>query len=409
MSKKESSKLELIAKFLDPKMVDMDKLKTIESVLKLPISAFKFLKENDVENIQKMFKISKIKDFTKLDQENPLKELYESDETKSFVEDILKAKPELEELIKKAIIISVLIELIKQKSIPIEKEKQKVVVLGFDNAGKTAIISKIGGRLGIDDLANLKPTKNIDFQTIETPNMELSIWDFGGQKQYRSTHISMERNFLGTHLLIYVIDVQDSEKYDESFQYFNDILQLLDRIEIYPYIIFLIHKYDPDVRDDPEISLQVEMVSDIVNIMLKDKKFDYEVYLSSIYSLISMKPKFSLSIKDIMKDSDSFIYDTEATTKKISSLGETIKTTLNAVIKLSEFINELEERIVAIESGIISKEQPQQFSTSPIAASPPPPPPPPGTTQAFRGPSARQSIISELKDMFAKKKELDLL
>ena len=412
MSKKESSKLELIAKFLNPKTVDVDKLKTIESVLKLPISAFKFLKEYDVENIQKMFKISKIKDFTKLDQEEPFKELYESDETKSLVENILKAKPEFEELIKKAITISILIELIKQKSVSIEKEKQKVVVLGLDNAGKTAIISKIGGRLGIDDLANLKPTKNIDYQNIETANMDLSIWDFGGQKQYRNGHLSREQNFLGTNLLMYVIDVQDPGKFDECFRYFKEILQLLDRIETYPHIIVLIHKYDPDIRDNPEISLQVEMINDLINLMLEGKKFDYEVYLSSIYSLISMKPKFSLSIKDIMKDSDSFIYDTEATTKKISSLGETIKKTLNAVIKLSEFINELEDRIVAIEGGIVSGKHPQQIPISPIAAShlpPLPPPPSIGTAQKIRGPNVRQSIISELKDMFAKKKALDLL
>ncbi|TFG24425.1 MAG: hypothetical protein EU529_04460 [Promethearchaeota archaeon] len=406
MSKKLSSKLDLISKFLNPKTVKLDKLKDIESVFKLPLSAYKFLEERDVENIQKIFRISKIKDFTKLNQEDPFKELFKSDETKSLVKNILKAKPELEEKIKKAITITILIELIKQKSFPIEKEKQKVVVLGLDNAGKTAIISKIGGRLGIENIAELEPTKGIDFQTIKTHDMELAIWDFGGQQEYRKSHLSKEQNFLNTHLLVYVIDVQDPEKFDDNFQYFNEILQILDRIEIYPQIIVLIHKYDPEIRDDPDISLQVEVVKDIVSVLLKEKKFDYEVYLSSIYSLISKKPKFSLSLKEILRDKDSFLYDTEATTEKISSLGETIKKTLNAVITLSEFCNELERRIVAIESVTVPKELSQQIFAGPIEASPPSHPSTESTLR-LQGPNVRQSLMTELKDLFAKKRKLD--
>ncbi|TFG12591.1 MAG: hypothetical protein EU535_06005 [Promethearchaeota archaeon] len=407
MSNKLPGKLDLISKFLDPKTVELDKLKGIESVLKLPISAYKFLEEKDVENIQKIFKISKIKDFTKLNKEDPFKELFESDETKSLVMNILKTKPELEEKIKKAITITILIELIKQKSFPIEKEKQKVIVLGLDNAGKTAILSKIVGRLGIENLAELKPTKDIDFQTIKTHDMELTIWDFGGQQHYRKSHLSKEQNFLNTHLLIYVIDVQDPEKFDENFQYFNEILQILDRIEIYPQIIVLIHKYDPDIRDDPDVSLQVEVVKDIVSVLLKERKFDYEIYLSSIYSLISKKPKFSLSLKEILNDKDSFLYDTEATTEKISSLGSAIKKALTALITLSEFCNELERRIVAIESGTVPKELTQQIHADPIAASLPSSLP---TVSISRldGVNLRQSLMNELKDLFAKKKELDL-
>jgi Arf/Sar family protein len=411
MSKKLSSKLQLITKFLDPDEVDIDKLKNIDGVLKLELSAFKFLEGEDIKNIQKLFKVSKIKDLLKLNQEDPFKELYESDVTKPVIEGILKGNPELEELVKKSITISKLIELVKQKDVSIERETQKVIVLGLDNAGKTAIISKIGGRLGIEDLAELKPTKGVDFQKIETPDIYLSIWDFGGQEQYRNNHLSKEKNFLDTHLLMYVIDVQDPEKFDASFQYFKQILQILDRIEVFPYIIVLLHKYDPDIRNDPEISLQVELVRDIFKIMLADFKFEYEVYLSSIYSLISMKPKFSLSLKEILNDTNSFIYDTEATTEKVRSLGETIKKTLNAVIKLSEFCDVLEKRLSAFESGKAPQEQIEPMIPPPIGASPPPPPPPPpptGTRPSMRGTSVRVSIINELKDMFAKKKELDL-
>ncbi|MFX1354735.1 MAG: ADP-ribosylation factor-like protein, partial [Promethearchaeota archaeon] len=159
--------------------------------------------------------------------------------------------PELEKKLKKAITISSIVVNVKDQEEVFEKKAQKIMIIGLDNAGKTAILTKYGGRLGIDELANLKPTKGVHRQFIKTEESELDvfIWDMGGQKQYRNKYMKHpELYFLQIDLLIYVIDIQDSERFAESFEYFEEILQILTTLEENPFIVIYIHKVDPDIK-----------------------------------------------------------------------------------------------------------------------------------------------------------------
>jgi len=48
------------------------------------------------------------------------------------------------------------------------------------------------------------------------------LWDFGGQIDHREEYLKEpEKYFFGINLVIYVIDIQDTERYDESIEYFN--------------------------------------------------------------------------------------------------------------------------------------------------------------------------------------------
>jgi len=61
-----------------------------------------------------------------------------------------------------------------------KRKDQKIIVVGLNNAGKTAILTQFGGRLGIKDLALLKPTRGVNRQEIKTKELNLHLWDFGG-------------------------------------------------------------------------------------------------------------------------------------------------------------------------------------------------------------------------------------
>ena len=374
MSADISKIINLFSKFLDPKLTKEGKLKTIEEIKKLPLNSFKFISKEDVKLLKEVLDVSTIEKTSKLDRENPFVKLKKIKLTKDSSKDaklrkeiknkaaiIEKENLELVKALKKAIIISSIITNLTDEDDLVRKSAQKIIVIGLDNAGKTAILNKFGGRLGIADLTSLKPTKGVDRRYIETENssLDLYVWDFGGQAQYRSKYLkNPEQYFLQVDLLIYVIDLQDSERFPESFEYFEQILKTLTILEEDPFVLIYIHKFDPDLKHDPETLLNIELLKDNLNSALTSFGYDYEAYLTSIYSLITNEPEFSKYIKEVMKSTDSL---TNPTLRKVEGLGKTLEETMNAVIRLSESLSkqlsELDNRLRVIESGAFQMAQ----------------------------------------------------
>ena len=416
MSTDISKIINIFFKFLDPKLAKEGKLKTIEEIKKLPLKSFKFISKEDLKLLEEVLDVSTVEKTSKLDRENPFVKLKKIKSTKDSSKDaelqkeiedkaviIQTENPELVKALNKVIIISSIITNLTDEDELVKKSAQKIIVIGLDNAGKTAILNKFGGRLGITDLANLKPTKGVDRRYIETENsnLDLYIWDFGGQAQYRSKYLkNPEQYFLQVDLLIYVIDLQDSERFPESFEYFEQILKTLRTLEEEPFVLIYIHKFDPDLKHDPETLLNIELLKDNLNQVLTSFEYDYEAYLTSIYSLITNEPKFSKYIKDVMKSTDSL---TNPTLRKVEGLGKTLEETMNAVIRLSESISkqltELDNRLRAIESGAFQMAQ----SGIPIGLTPPSQASVPG-----RPGDSRLKVLDELKQLFDKKKRLNL-
>jgi len=407
--------IKVFSKFLDPKLAKEGKLKTIEEIKKLPLNSFKFMSKEDVKLLKEVLDLSTIEETSKLDRKNPFVKLRKIKSTKDSSKDAKLKKeiegkaatirienPDLVKALNKAIIISSIItNLTDANEIITGKSAQKIIVIGLDNAGKTAILNKFGGRLGISDLANLKPTKGVDRRHIKSENsdLDLFIWDFGGQETFRNKYLkNPEQYFLEVDLLIYVIDLQDSERFPESFEYFEQILKTLTILEEDPFVLIYIHKFDPDLKHDTETLLNIELLKDNLNQSLTSFGYDYEAYLTSIYSLITNEPEFSKYIKDIMKSTDSL---TNTTLRKVEGLGKTLEETMNAVIRLSESLSrqlsDLDSRLRVIESGAFQMAQ----SGIPIGLSPP--------NQAPGRPGdSRLKVLDELKLLFDKKKRLNL-
>ena len=172
-------------------------------------------------------------------------------------------------------------------------------------------------------------------------------------------------------------------------------------LEEAPYVLLFIHKYDPDLKRDPKILLNIELLKNDIRELLKIKNYDFEVetYLTSIYSLISREPQFAKYIKNLMSSTYSL---TDPTVKKVEGLGKTLEETLNAVIRLSESIstqlNDLDIRLRAIESGAFQAAQGGQ----PLEISNP------SLSSRRAGENSRLTVLNELKDLFSKRKSLDL-
>ena len=415
MPSESSDIIKVISKFLDPKSVKIEKLEKIDDILKLSIQSYKFIDKEESTIIKNLFEISKIKETLKLNKDDPfeslsiLEESEESEESLELTENLkekigeLKNKyPTLEKKLRKAVTISTLINSLTEETEAIEPEAQKVLVAGLDAAGKTSLLSKFGGRLGISDMIATHPTKGVVRMKFGTSNLNLFIWDLGGQEEYRERYLNNpEQYFIQLDLLIYVIDVQNPERFDESIDYLDKILDSLVLLEEAPYVLLFLHKYDPDLKGEPKILLNIELLKDNIGELLKSKGYDFEVeiYLTSIYSLISREPQFAKYIKNLMNAGYSL---SDPTVKKVEGLGKTLEETLNAVIRLSESIstqlNDLDIRLRAIESSAFQAAQ----SGQPLEISNP------SLSSRRAGENSRLTVLNELKDLFSKKKSLDL-
>ncbi|MFX1276397.1 MAG: ADP-ribosylation factor-like protein [Promethearchaeota archaeon] len=419
MSTKIDNVITQFTKFLDTSLMKVKKSKTIEDLLKLPISCFSFMNKNEVKIIEDLFEVFDISEAANLNKINPFEKFLSVDQTEDPIKDSqmreqleqkieeLKHKyPNLERNLKKMATISSIINSVSNIPEETTKCQQKVVVVGLDNAGKTAILTKFGGRLGINDLAKLKPTKGISRKKFKSDDLELVVWDFGGQEQYRKKYLETpEQYFLQLNLLIYVVDVQDPDRFEESMEYFDKILDTIYYLEEKPYIMIYIHKYDPDLKTDPEILLNIELLKDKLNDIIQEKhtEFHYEIYLTSIFSLISTEPRFSKYIKDIMSTNISL---SDPVLKKVEGLGKILEETMNAIIRLSEStslqIREIDHRLRAIESGAVQVGQVNQTG-APMGMNSSIP-----QQSITREDNMRANVLDELKILFKKQKRLEL-
>ncbi|MFX1452708.1 MAG: ADP-ribosylation factor-like protein [Promethearchaeota archaeon] len=409
MPKGQVEKIKLIIKFLDKTKIDnFDKLATVDSILNLPISAFNFLNDADINLIEEYFQIKNIAQFSILDPEHPFQILYKDQITQKKIEQLLLTDLEIEDKIKKAIVISNVTHKIKEESISLIKKEQKVIVVGLSNAGKTTILRKFGGEIGIKDLAKLQPTKGVERQEIITSDLVLLLWDFGGQQEYREKYLKEpNKYFINIDLIIYVIDLQDPAKYLESIDYFEKIIDLIEKLEENPYILIFIHKYDPDVKENPEVLLNIEYVKDLVKKIFRERnQLDYDIYLSSIYSLLTKGPKFSRYLKETMKKTATL------SDYKLEGMSSILESTLNGIIRLSEFvmteINKINIKIDMIEGKkpipkniTNSPPTPEYSSTPPFTSNPNPELSKPLPNK--RGINARKAVLDELKELLAKR------
>jgi len=128
----------------------------------------------------------------------------------------------------------------------------KLIIVGEPGAGKTSLARKIlnsGYKLN----PNEESTTGIDVSTWRFPfnnaNMRVSIWDFGGQEIYHSTH-----QFFLTKRSVYAV-VADTRKEDTDLHYWLNIIELLS--DKSPVILIENEKQDR-TRDIDEKQLRAE-------------------------------------------------------------------------------------------------------------------------------------------------------
>ena len=164
---------------------------------------------------------------------------------------------------------------------------KKIILIGLENSGKTSISLSLTGKKGLQSFLELKPTKGVKTVNFEALDTNFVIWDLGGQEKFREHYIQDHKKiFAGTSKIIYVIDIQDQNKYILALEYLKKIIGLIKKdLENVEFNVFL-HKYDPDLDiTHPDLNPKQinELITKINAVIPEDLPF--KISKSSIYAV----------------------------------------------------------------------------------------------------------------------------
>ncbi len=176
----------------------------------------------------------------------------------------------------------------------------KIIVSGLDNAGKTSILTALDRKYDFEkDIVQLKPTIRVEYHKMNFLKKNTIYWDMGGQEQYRTIYMEYQDVYFdATDLLIFVIDIQDKDRFQNSLEYLDAILQFFLKNEMEVPIIVAFHKFDPDLRYDDKILENIEKLRK--EILDKYQMFNILFQQTSIYDIISIVQlvSYGLSVFD---------------------------------------------------------------------------------------------------------------
>lgn len=121
-----------------------------------------------------------------------------------------------------------------------------IIVLGLDNAGKTAILYSLKLE---ESMPYTVPTIGFNLEEIEIGNLKVKMWDIGGQDKLREL---WPHYFGQTDAVAFVIDSQDRDRFEIAKKELHTLISHKDLIGK-PFLI-LANKQDlPDAATQDEI------------------------------------------------------------------------------------------------------------------------------------------------------------
>lgn len=132
------------------------------------------------------------------------------------------------------------------------KTEKRLLMLGLDNSGKTTILYKL--KLG--DVVKTVPTIGFNVETINYKNLDLTIWDLGGQDKIRPL---WRHYYQGVSAIIFIIDAADTARMNEVM----DEILILDNETILQdcKFLFYLNKMDlPNPIKPSQFAMELEKI-----------------------------------------------------------------------------------------------------------------------------------------------------
>ncbi|MBD3194677.1 MAG: hypothetical protein GF317_06465 [Candidatus Lokiarchaeota archaeon] len=186
-----------------------------------------------------------------------------------------------------SIYIKELVKLAIEYLTEVEQKAEKILFTGLDSAGKSSIVATL--KREFSKIASIAPTRGAQKRIFNFLGKTISEWDLGGQRSYRISYLKSPNKFFeNTSVAIYVIDIQDNERFDEALSYLRDVVDKFDELAIEPTIYIFFHKYDP-VLSQNALNKYKEIIMDLKqNIIEKIKYDDFHFIKTSIFDISSI-------------------------------------------------------------------------------------------------------------------------
>ncbi|MFO7796612.1 MAG: ADP-ribosylation factor-like protein [Promethearchaeati archaeon] len=195
----------------------------------------------------------------------------------------------------------------------------KISLVGLSGCGKTSLYSVAFAAKSPEDTKSLSPT--ILYETRRHPflGLQVGIFDFGGQEQYRKEYMEKPEVFRGTDILIPIVDLHDPKSFEESKQYFEGLLDIYRKNNEKPKIFLFYHKYDTEDYEKELLDTNVKKAREIFENMFEN--YESKSYLTSIYD----QDKLAKIFRDILISSyEELKTHVEKAEKKLEEIGAKI-------------------------------------------------------------------------------------
>jgi GTPase SAR1 family protein len=167
----------------------------------------------------------------------------------------------------------------------------KIILSGLDNAGKSSMLLALKKMYGFEeDVKQLKPTIRIDYYRRNFLSHRLNFFDMGGQSKFREAYLKRPIYFEAVNVLIYLIDIQDEQRFTESVEYLGNVLKVLEEVGYDKknpiYLCYSKADYELIQSNLVDYISRMKMIKDLVEKTHISFKFQY--YSTSIYNLYSI-------------------------------------------------------------------------------------------------------------------------
>ncbi|MFX1512897.1 MAG: ADP-ribosylation factor-like protein [Promethearchaeota archaeon] len=192
-----------------------------------------------------------------------------------------------------------------------------LAITGLSNAGKTSLadVCFIGKSIN-EVMADMVPTVGLSTLKFKYLDFSVNMIDLGGQKSFRDYYLSNTYLYRGLDLLIHVLDVQDQKNFEESRNFFDQILNALKKEDTHPQICVFLHKFDPEMQET--LKMNIEEASTLFQgfPIFKTSILDNSCHDAFRKILLDFRPEFANKIRNILTQFkgilvEIYIVDTE--------------------------------------------------------------------------------------------------
>lgn len=303
-----------------------EKIKDPKDILKLDLTYFKGVNNKAAFTLYNVLKTRKIEDFVKMD----------IDDSKFLTLKVLGVDPY------DVNVWMFISRMISEGKIGEFLGPKKISIVGLDNAGKTAIFRIIQDKLKLDIFNQLPPTIGANQEIFDDKKgLKYVMVDMGGQEIYRKEYIqNAEHYFINVVFLMYIIDVQDPKKFENSLDYLKEITHIIELLKENPRFLIIINKMDPDIKDDEQIKERFAFLIEKIKQIFQFKDFEYEITPYSIYNSLGDSKTVIKGIRDLIITGSAGL--------KGEELGTSLEQVLNLLINLTSSI---ESRFLTLEKS----------------------------------------------------------